>query len=264
MSGPSFNKQIGGATVPFGRREILRSDRGILTESYTLCAATIPSQTIDGNPGQKIVQPGLILAKITSGPNAGSVGPFQAVGTQEVQTATPSAAASGGSYKYSFDGAQTAAILYNDPIATVQTKLNALLTIAAKGGVTVTGGIPSAGTATTITFSGPQGQDVSQITVDATALTGATIAMATSTQGVAGANDGRQTLTNIVGLNFTFDPWKTRYHDTVISVLYGGQVIQGWCSQMLGDGTLIVPTTATIQAMQRGGSAGLMLDLGWH
>lgn len=66
----------GGSTgTPFGRNEILRSTRGVLTESYTLAAATIPSNTIDGVSGQKIVQPGLFLAKITSGADAGKVGP---------------------------------------------------------------------------------------------------------------------------------------------------------------------------------------------
>lgn len=66
----------GGSTgTPFGRNEILRSTRGVLTESYTLAAATIPSNTIDGVSGQKIVQPGLVLAKITSGGDSGKVGP---------------------------------------------------------------------------------------------------------------------------------------------------------------------------------------------
>lgn len=75
---PSFVKG-GGVTTPFGRNEYMRSTRSALSfESYTLAAASLPAQTIDNNPGQKILQPGTVLAKITSGADAGKVGPFQA------------------------------------------------------------------------------------------------------------------------------------------------------------------------------------------
>lgn len=67
----------GGSTkTPFGRNEFLRSTKGYKTESYTLAASTVPSVTIDGVAGQKILQPGTVLAKITSGPDAGKVGPY--------------------------------------------------------------------------------------------------------------------------------------------------------------------------------------------
>ena len=70
----------GGVTTPFGRNEFLRSTKEgqFQTESYTVSAASVPARTIDGNPNQKILQPGTVLAKITSGPEAGKVGPFQA------------------------------------------------------------------------------------------------------------------------------------------------------------------------------------------
>jgi hypothetical protein len=75
---PSFQKG-GSTTTPFGRNEYLRSTNPPPTvESYTLAASTIPSRTIDGNPGQKILQPGTAMAKITSGADAGKVGPRQA------------------------------------------------------------------------------------------------------------------------------------------------------------------------------------------
>lgn len=68
----------GGSTgTPFGRNEYLRSTRGRKTESYTLAASTITARTIDGVAGQKILQPGTVLAKITSGADSGKVGPFQ-------------------------------------------------------------------------------------------------------------------------------------------------------------------------------------------
>jgi hypothetical protein len=73
---PSFVKG-GGVTTPFGRNEYLRSTRNTQFESYTLAASTITAQTIDGVANQKIVQPGTVMAKITSGADAGKVGPFQ-------------------------------------------------------------------------------------------------------------------------------------------------------------------------------------------
>lgn len=69
----------GGVTTPFGRNEYLRSTKVFLTESYTLAAASVPAVIIDGNPGQKILQPGTVLAKITSGGDAGKVGPFSSL-----------------------------------------------------------------------------------------------------------------------------------------------------------------------------------------
>lgn len=77
----------GGVSTPFGRNEYMRSTRATKYESYTLAASTIPAQTIDGNPNQKILQPGTVLAKITSGPESGKVGPFQAGVTDGRQTA---------------------------------------------------------------------------------------------------------------------------------------------------------------------------------
>ncbi len=71
----------GGVTTPFGRNEFLRSTKEgqIQTESYTVAASTVPARTIDGAPNQKILQPGTVMAKITSGAEAGKVGPYQAV-----------------------------------------------------------------------------------------------------------------------------------------------------------------------------------------
>lgn len=83
---PSFTKGGFTANAPFGRNEFLRSTRGILVASYTLASATITPHTIDGWDNQKIVQQGLVLAKITSGADAGKVGPLQAGATDGRQT----------------------------------------------------------------------------------------------------------------------------------------------------------------------------------
>jgi hypothetical protein len=81
---PSFTKG-GGARTPFGSNEYLRSTRDVKKESYTVASATVPNETIDGVV-QKMLLPGEIMAKITSGADAGKVGPFMAGVTDGRQT----------------------------------------------------------------------------------------------------------------------------------------------------------------------------------
>lgn len=82
---PSFTKG-GGNRTPFGSNEYLRStDPKPAKESYTVAAATVPNETIDGTT-QKMLKPGEVMAKITSGPDAGKVGPFMAGVTDGRQT----------------------------------------------------------------------------------------------------------------------------------------------------------------------------------
>lgn len=81
---PSFTKG-GGQRTPFGSNEYLRSTRDLKFESYTVAAATVPTETIDGVT-QKVLKPGEVMAKITSGPDAGKVGPFMAGVTDGRQT----------------------------------------------------------------------------------------------------------------------------------------------------------------------------------
>lgn len=76
----------GAARTPFGKNVYLRSTRDLKFESYTVSAASVPSETIDGT-AQKILQPGEVMAKITSGGEAGKVGPFQAGVTDGRETA---------------------------------------------------------------------------------------------------------------------------------------------------------------------------------
>jgi len=81
---PSFSKG-GGQRKPFGSNEYLRSTQDVKKESYTVAAATVPNETIDGVV-QKVLLPGEVMAKITSGGDAGKVGPFQADATDGRQT----------------------------------------------------------------------------------------------------------------------------------------------------------------------------------
>lgn len=138
---------------PFGVNEYLRSTQDVKFESYTVAKGSIPATTIyDGTP-QKILDRGVVMAKITSGPDAGKVGPFQT-----------------------------------------------------------------------------------------------------------GATDGRQTLDNIVGLNDTFLPWQLLERDVEIGVTYECTAVQGWCKELIADGTSVALTNATADAMR--GTKGV--DIRFH
>lgn len=90
--------------------------------------------------------------------------------------------ASAGTITITFAGQTTAAIAFNATAAAVQSALEALSNIA-PGDVAVTGG-PLPG-AITLTFGGAYaGVDVAQVTVTPTGLTGGTVTVATTTEGV--------------------------------------------------------------------------------
>ena len=75
---PSFTKgPTTPDTTPFGKNEYLRSTRDLKFEHGTLAASTVTAVTIDGSQ-EKVLQPGTVLARITSGPEIGKLGPFQA------------------------------------------------------------------------------------------------------------------------------------------------------------------------------------------
>lgn len=244
-----------GFGTPFGRNEFLRSTRDVKTLSRTLAASTVPAQTIDGATNQKILQPGTVLAKIITGPDAGKVGPFQAAGTDEIQVLTPGGTISGGTWTITVLGGTTSALAFNASAATIQAALRAAIAAgtgtpadkAVGDSLTVTGGPISTG-AVTITYDGELGQDVAQATVNTASLTGSspTLTPSTSTPGVAGATDGRGDVLNIVGLNKTFLPWQLMERDVEVAVIYEAAVIQSQCIVLNSAGaeTALDDTTA--------------------
>lgn len=82
----SFTKG-GAGPDPFGKNAYLRSTQDVKKESYTVSAASVALETVNGVANQKILQSGEVMAKITSGPEAGKIGPFQALATDGRQTA---------------------------------------------------------------------------------------------------------------------------------------------------------------------------------
>lgn len=85
---PSFDTSAKGPRAPFGKNQYLRStDPRPRTESYTCSKGSVPVETIDGDATQKVLQSGEVMAKVTSGADAGTIGPFQAAVADGRQTA---------------------------------------------------------------------------------------------------------------------------------------------------------------------------------
>jgi hypothetical protein len=124
--------------------------------------------------------------------NGWGVGPFNVdrnnVTTNEVQSLATTGTPTGGTFRLTYAGAQTAPIAYNATSAAVQSALEALSNIA-PGDVVVTGG-PGPTTPYVFTFGGTlAGANVAQMTVAATYTGGTspTATITTTTGGVAGA-----------------------------------------------------------------------------
>ncbi len=244
------NFRTSAFATPVGKNVYLRSTRDVKRFSWTFAEATLPAVTIDTFTGQKVLQPGVVLAKITSGPDTGKVGPFQGTGTAEVQTLTQTGSPTGGTFTITTLGVTTAAIAFNATAAVIATAVNLALSNADIDAYVVGGGGPLNTTPVTLTFLGAAGQgDVAQVTV-AGSLTGGTtpaVTPTTTTPGVTGAADGRQTLANIVGFNDTFLPWQLMNRDVEIAYVVEAAVVQSNCFEMTSAG-LFIPLTNTTAA----------------
>lgn len=253
--GASFTKGSGVST-PFGNNQYLRSTKGIKTESYTVSAAACPTETVDGST-EKILRKGVVLAKITSGPEIGKVGPYKGgTAANEVQTVATTGTPTGGTFRLSFMGATTGTIAYNAAAAAVQAALEALPNVQPGDVVASGGALPSA---VTLTWGGRfAGKDVAAPTLDTNGLTGGTsptVVIATTTPGgqpTSGATDGRGDPENIVGINDTFLPWQLLEHDENVAAVTNCTAVQAWCYELNASDAYVALTTATADSMRGG------------
>lgn len=261
-----FNKG-GAGPDPFGKNAFLRSTQDVKWEPYTLAASTVALETVNGVANQKVLQSGEILAKITSGPEIGKVGPFQrgsgaagSAAVNEVQTLTRTA--TGGTVTLAFNGSAVSATVPSTAggftNAAVQAALEGLSTIN-PGDVVVAGG---AGGPLTVTFQGAlAGANQPLIVVDNTLATGGTVTNAETTPGAAAGvwagapTDGRGEVANIVGINGTFLPWQLLERDVEVAAAYECTAVQGWCFERDAAGVRGVLSNSTADAMR--GTKGL-------
>lgn len=78
MAGPGIQKNVTGDSKPFGHKNFLHSTTFVPPESRTVYADSHPKEVeLDADTDQKMLHPGEVLAKITSGPGAGKHGVYQ-------------------------------------------------------------------------------------------------------------------------------------------------------------------------------------------
>lgn len=84
---PHFTKGNSADGGRFGVKQILRSTHpgSYSLEHYTVAASSVEASDVAGTP-LRLLQRGEVMAKITSGPEAGKIGPFQADATDGRQT----------------------------------------------------------------------------------------------------------------------------------------------------------------------------------
>jgi hypothetical protein len=76
---PSFSKGNLNGGAPFGNNQYLRSTQDVKVESGLVSSFSVNTEVVFGSlRAQKILARGEVLAAITSGPEAGKFGPFQA------------------------------------------------------------------------------------------------------------------------------------------------------------------------------------------
>ena len=244
---PGFTKGPGYGT-PFGKNVYLGSTKNLQFDHGTFSADTLPLVTVDG-VAQRVLQPGMALARITVGSDAGKLGPVESAGSgaDEVQTITDSGTTTAGTYTITAYGEETGLLNGNDSVATVQAAIDAL---TFNDDITVGGGtLP--GTPMTLTFIGSfGGADVPLVTVDSSLLVGATYVPTTTTPGVVGATDGRQTAANYVGICDTFLPTQLLERDVEVAYIYHGTATQAKCFELNAAGTVIALTDTTADALR--------------
>lgn len=256
---PSFNPGTGFAGVAtFGRNEFLRSTNPKpQTESYTCAMDSVPLRVVPdqgGTSNQRVLQPGTAMAKITSGPNAGLIGPYQAAGTAEQQTITKSGTWTSvtGTYRLGVTGS---AEHVDVPVAATNTDVAAALNgLDALGDwvVSASGG-PLGSSPLVLTFTGDDGTDVPAITFDPALIVGGTspnAAVTQSTAPVAGSTDGRGVLANLVGLELTFLPWTLLVRDVEVSVVTNCTAVQAWCFELDAAGNQIPLSNTVADALR--------------
>lgn len=249
---PSFTG-LSGYKTPFGKNQYLRSTRATKFESYTLADGSVPARTIDG-VSTRLIQSGVVMAKITSGGDSGKIGPFQP-GTVVTESVSLAQTATGGTFTLTFGGETTAALAFNATAATVQTALEALANID-DGDITVTGG-PLGTAPVVVTFGGQyMAEDVPNLTVNGGSLTGgsltATVTAGQQSGGAGVASDGRENPDNIVGILDTFLPWQLNERDVEVAVLYDGDVVQAYCLELNAAGTDFTALTDATAEYLRG------------
>ncbi|MEU1761298.1 hypothetical protein [Micromonospora sp. NPDC005652] len=156
------------------------------TEFTETCTLYLPAFTQNLHYPNGYIPSGILLARFTSGAQAGLMGPY-AGATSEAQTVTITGTPTGGTFTLTLDGETTGAIAYNATAAAVKDALAALPSVTGND-VSVSGG-PGPGTPYVVAFKGQfAGENVPQMTATGSFTGGSTPAVAVTTTTAGGSN----------------------------------------------------------------------------
>lgn len=237
--------------TPFGRNQYLRSTQDVKTDSRMVANTTVPTTDYDDGLGNvssiRVLQPGVVMAVITSGADVDLIGPYQNGGAIN-ETVSIDVDATGGTFTITFATVASGAIAFDALPEEVEDALVAT-TVFGAGDVNVTGGpgVSGGGTPYVLEFMGQYAaQDVGAVTTGVGSLTGGggtadvTVDQAGSSGAGSGATDGRQLSENIVGINNTFLPWQLDERDVEVAIVYEAAVVQANCLEVNAAGTAFV------------------------
>lgn len=246
VKGPNWN-------TPFGKNVYLRSTRGLRTISRMVAADLVTAHTIDNWAGQKMLQPGTVMAKVTSGDDVGAIGPYQPASGDATLALAITGTPTGGTFTLTLAGDTTAAIVHNPLSSDIQIALEALENVSPDGeDLTVTG----SGTSFSVVFTAGGRYDGVTPTLSATSsLTGGSspaVGVSTSTAGgtSSGATDGRQDALNIVGINDTFLPWQLMRRNVEVAIVVDCLAVKANCLMYDHSGNDVALDDATADAIE--------------
>lgn len=227
-----------------GVNRFIRSTKGLKTNSHTVAKDTVPTATLASGEVIKVLQPGTVMARITSGADINKVGPYASGLTAVFEFATATNTATGGTYTITVDtgggaGAETtSALAFDADNATV------LAAVVALSGVTAGDFIVTLAPDWVLEWQ--QGGNQIDVTVDDALATGGTVVVAITQGDIEPAiADGRETAANIVGVNNTYLPTQLNRRDVEVAVVYAGVLLQDWCIEHDSSGIVTVALTNT-------------------
>ena len=229
--------------APVGINRFIRSTKGLKVNSHTVARDTVPTATLASGEVIKVLQPGTVMARITSGADAGMVGPYASGLTGGFEFGTITNTATGGDFTIDVDTGRGDGVQTTGAIAWDATDQDVTDALEATTGVESGDFITTLATDWVITWQ--QGGNQVDLVVNDSG-TGGTIVIAI-TDGTAepAIADGRQTAANIVGVNQTYLPTQLNRRNVEIGVIYAGVLLQDWCLEHAASGLTTVALTNT-------------------
>jgi hypothetical protein len=233
-----FQKGPVGGQIVWGTKGFLASTKGAVYTSHTLAAASIPETPL----GDLIVNASTGAARTVAFADSG-----------DLVTVTAHGLVVGDAVSFgpitSTTGVVGATVYYVKTAPTANT-----FTLSATPG----------GSTLALTTNGSSTYAIKVVESVRTVQPGVALALITSGDDTgkvgpfdAGASDGRQTSTNVVGILATLVPWQLEYRDVDVAALIHGAVTQSKCTQ-LSEGVFVALTDTVAGYMVAAGATDII------